>query len=177
MHTWIWWGLITLGLCALSWLAGRRSRPPPAGVGPWDTSWAVYFSPSGGALQAILRHIRGAQKTILVQGYLFHSRRLAGALARAHRRGVRVQVMLDANGQPFYPPVPAVAHLVAAGIVVSLDDHHGWAHDKVMILDEEIVITGSYNWTMAAEQDNSENLLVIRDPRLARCYTMHWRQL
>jgi phosphatidylserine/phosphatidylglycerophosphate/cardiolipin synthase-like enzyme len=45
-----------------------------------------------------------------------------------------------------------------------------------MILDEEIVITGSYNWTMAAEKDNSENLLVIRDPHLARLYTAHWQR-
>jgi phosphatidylserine/phosphatidylglycerophosphate/cardiolipin synthase-like enzyme len=45
-----------------------------------------------------------------------------------------------------------------------------------MILDEEIVITGSYNWTMAAEEDNSENLLVIRDPHLARLYLEHWQR-
>jgi phosphatidylserine/phosphatidylglycerophosphate/cardiolipin synthase-like enzyme len=65
---------------------------------------------------------------------------------------------------------------MAAEIAVWLDDHHERAHDKVMILDEEIVITGSYNWTMAAEQHNSENLLVIRDPHLARLYTAHWQR-
>jgi phosphatidylserine/phosphatidylglycerophosphate/cardiolipin synthase-like enzyme len=66
---------------------------------------------------------------------------------------------------------------VAAEIAVWLDDHHQrWAHDKVMILDEEIVITGSYNWTVAAEKHNSENLLVIRDPHLARVYTEHWQR-
>jgi phosphatidylserine/phosphatidylglycerophosphate/cardiolipin synthase-like enzyme len=177
MYTWVWWGLMTLALCGLSWLAGRWRRPsPPAGIGPWEPSWAVYFSPNGGALEAILQRIRAAQKTILVQGYLLHSTRLAWALARAHQRGVQVRVILDAEAQPLYPPGEAVAHLVAAGIVVSLDDGHKRAHDKVMILDEEIVITGSYNWTMAAEKDNSENLLVIRDPHLARLYTAHWQR-
>jgi phosphatidylserine/phosphatidylglycerophosphate/cardiolipin synthase-like enzyme len=177
MYTWVWWGLFTLALCGLSSLAGRWSRPPPpAGIGPWEPSWAVYFSPNGGALEAILQCIRGAKKTILVQVHLFYSVQLAGALIRAHQRGVQVQILLDAGAQPFYPLVRAVEYLVAAKIVVWLDDHHSRAHDKVIILDEEIVITGSYNWTMAAEKDNSENLLVIRDPHLARLYMAHWQR-
>jgi phosphatidylserine/phosphatidylglycerophosphate/cardiolipin synthase-like enzyme len=80
-----------------------------------------------------------------------------------------VQVILDAHAQPHHPLVAAVALLVAAGIAVFLDNRHVWAHDKVMILDGKIVITGSYNWTVAAEKSNSENLLVIRDLRLAGC--------
>jgi phosphatidylserine/phosphatidylglycerophosphate/cardiolipin synthase-like enzyme len=177
MPAWAWWGLIAMGLVASGWLWGRRSRPQgPAGYGPWDTSWAVYFSPNGGATHAILEAIRSAQRTILVQAYLLYSTRLAGALVRAHQRGVQVHVLLDATAQPHHPPVPAVARLVAAGIAVSLDGQHAWAHDKVMILDGAIVITGSYNWTVGADKENGENLLVIRDPRLAGVYTENWRR-
>jgi phosphatidylserine/phosphatidylglycerophosphate/cardiolipin synthase-like enzyme len=174
---WAWWGLISISLITVGWLYGRLSRRHgPAGHGPWDTSWAVYFSPNGGATDAILRAIRGAKRTILVQAYLLYSTRLAGALVRAHQRGVQVHVILDAQAQSHHPPVPAVARLIAAGIAVSLDAYHVWAHDKVMILDGEVVITGSYNWTVGAEQDNGENLLVIRDPRLAGVYTENWRR-
>jgi phosphatidylserine/phosphatidylglycerophosphate/cardiolipin synthase-like enzyme len=177
MPVWAWWGLISIGLFAVGWLYGRLSRPPtPAGHGPWDTSWAVYFSPNGGATHAIIEGIRSAQQTILVQAYLLYSTRLAGALVRAHQRGVQVHVILDAHAQPHHPPVQAVALLLGAGIPISLDARHAWAHDKVMILDGAIVITGSYNWTVAAEQENGENLLVIRDPRLARMYTENWRR-
>jgi phosphatidylserine/phosphatidylglycerophosphate/cardiolipin synthase-like enzyme len=177
MRAWAWWGLISVGLLAVGWLCGRRSRPQgPAGHGPWDTSWAVYFSPNGGAARAILEGIRSAKQTILMQGYVLHSTRLAGALVRAHQRGVQVHVLLDAHAQPHHPPVAAVACLVAAGVAVSLDAQHEWAHDKVMILDGEIVITGSYNWTVAAEKDNGENLLVIRDPQLAGVYIENWRR-
>jgi phosphatidylserine/phosphatidylglycerophosphate/cardiolipin synthase-like enzyme len=177
MPAWAWWGLISVSLLALGWLCGRRSRPQgPAGHGPWDTSWAVYFSPNGGATDAILAAIMGAKRTILVHAYLLYSTRLTGALVRAHQRGVEVHVILDAHAQPHHPPVSAVARLVAAGIAVSLDAQHAWAHDKVMILDGEIVLTGSYNWTVAAERQNSENLLVIRDPRLAGAYTENWRR-
>jgi phosphatidylserine/phosphatidylglycerophosphate/cardiolipin synthase-like enzyme len=177
MPAWAWWALISGGLCVLSWLYGRLSRPhAPAGHGPWETSWAVYSSPNSGATHAILAGIRSAQHTILVQAYLLYSTRLAEALVRAHQRGVQVHVILDANAQPHDPPVPAVALLVGTGIAVSLDERHEWAHDKVMILDGEVVITGSYNWTLAAENNNGENLLVIRDPRLAGVYTENWQR-
>jgi phosphatidylserine/phosphatidylglycerophosphate/cardiolipin synthase-like enzyme len=177
MPAWVWWGLITGGLCVLCWLYGRLSRPQaPARHGPWEASWAVYFSPNGGAAHAILNAIRSAQHTILVQAYLLRSKRLAGALVRAHQRGVHVHVLLDANAQTHYPPDPAVALLLGAGIAVSLDERHECAHDKVMILDGAAVTTGSYNWTLAAENKNGENLLVIRDPRLAREYAENWRR-
>jgi phosphatidylserine/phosphatidylglycerophosphate/cardiolipin synthase-like enzyme len=177
MPAWAWWGLISIGLFTLGWLSGRLSRPQrPAGTGPWDTSWAVYFSPNGGARDAILEVVGNARQTILVQAYLLYSTRLAGALVRAHQQGVQVHVLLDANAQTHYPPSPAVALLVGAGITVSLDDWHEWAHDKIMIVDGAVVITGSYNWTVAAERENGENLLVIRDSRLARVYTEHWQR-
>jgi phosphatidylserine/phosphatidylglycerophosphate/cardiolipin synthase-like enzyme len=105
MPVWAWWGMITGGLCGLSWLYGRLSRPQaPAGHGPWNTSWAVYFSPNGGATQAILEGIKGAKRTILVQAYLLYSKRLAGALVRAQQRGVQVHFILDAHAQPHHPP-------------------------------------------------------------------------
>ena len=177
LPSWAWWGVVAVGLFALGWWCGRRSRSRGlAGYGRWGLSWAVYFSPNGGAADAILEAIRGTKRSILVQAYLLYSTRLAGALVRAHQRGVQVQILLDANAQPHDPPIPAVALLVAAGIPVSLDDRHEWAHDKVMILDEAVVMTGSYNWTLAAEHKNGENLLVIRDPRLAEVYTTNWRR-
>ena len=63
--------------------------------------------------------ISSAQQTILVQAYLLYSTRLAGALVRAHQRGVQVHVILDANAQTHDPPVKAVALLVGAGDRVS----------------------------------------------------------
>ena len=177
MPPWVWWGLIAISVFAVGWLDGRRGRPrEPAGHAPWENSWAVYFSPNGGATGAILEVIRNARQTILVQAYLLYSTRLAGALVRAHQRGIQVHVLLDAHAQQHDPPVPAGARLVAAGIAVSLDARHAWVHDKVMILDGSIVITGSYNWTVAADTQNGENLLVIRDPRLAGVYTENWRR-
>src|SRR5262245_5795055 len=106
MPAWAWWGLISGVMCVFSWLYGRLSRPhAPAGAGPWETSWAVYFSPNGGAAHAIFQSISSAQQTILLQAYLLYSTRLAGALVQAHQRGVQVCVILDANAQTHDPPV------------------------------------------------------------------------
>lgn len=69
----------------------------------------------------------------------------------------------------------AVEHLGEAGIPVLVDRPPGLMHDKVMIIDGEAVVTGSFNYTYSAEHRNVENLLVIHDPALAAQYTQHWR--
>ena len=45
-----------------------------------------------------------------------------------------------------------------------------------MIIDGEIVITGSFNFTKNAEENNAENLLVIHDKKLALLYTKNWQE-
>jgi integrase len=82
MPVWAWWALISIGLFAVGWLYGRLSRPPhPAGHGPWDTSWAVYFSPNGGRKGGLMKDFRHAWKTACqalgVAGKLFHDFRRA----------------------------------------------------------------------------------------------------
>jgi phosphatidylserine/phosphatidylglycerophosphate/cardiolipin synthase-like enzyme len=63
--------------------------------------------------------------------------------------------------------------LAHEGVPVAIDSKHGVAHDKVMIIDGERVITGSFNFTM--EEHNAENLLVIDDADLAAKYTANWK--
>lgn len=57
-----------------------------------------------------------------------------------------------------------------SGIPVKIDPAHAIAHNKIMIIDGETIITGSFNFTKAAEEKNAENLLVIRDKNLAVKY-------
>jgi phosphatidylserine/phosphatidylglycerophosphate/cardiolipin synthase-like enzyme len=65
-----------------------------------------------------------------------------------------------------------IAHFLAhAGIATYIDSHHAIAHNKVMVIDSRTVITGSFNFTKAAQEKNAENLLVITDaPELAHRY-------
>ncbi len=134
----------------------------------------VYFSPRGGCTDAVVRQIGEGRSSILVQAYSFTSAPIAKALIEAHKRGVKVEAVLDSSQKSEkYSEADFLAHM---GIPTRLDDKHGIAHNKVMIIDGEVVITGSFNFTKSAEFSNAENLLVIRDPRLAARYAANWRE-
>lgn len=135
--------------------------------------WQVYFSPSGGATAALTRELNNAQKTVLVQAYKITSTPIAKALTDAHNRGISVDVILDKNQRT--DKYSSATFLSNAGIAVLIDAQHKIAHNKVIIIDSEILITGSFNFTKAAEESNAENLLIIRDKRLANIYTNNWR--
>ena len=132
----------------------------------------VFFSPHGGCTEAVLAAVGGAKRTILVQAYSFTSVPIAEALVAAHARGVDVRIILDKSQETDRRSDFALVR--AGGIPVWIDTVHGIAHSKVMILDGQAVITGSFNFTAAAEKSNAENLLVIRDPGLAALYARNW---
>ncbi len=66
--------------------------------------------------------------------------------------------------------------LANSGLPVFMDGDHATAHDKIMIIDGKTVITGSFNFTNAAEYKNAENLLIIKSDELAKIYTGNWNK-
>jgi phosphatidylserine/phosphatidylglycerophosphate/cardiolipin synthase-like enzyme len=133
----------------------------------------VYFSPNGGATEAVTKEIGRARENILVQAYSFTSTPIAKALLDAHKRGVKVQAILDKSQRN--EKYTSATFLANSGIPIYIDDAHAIAHNKVMIIDDTTVITGSFNFTKAAEERNAENLLVLRSRELAGLYAGNWR--
>ena len=134
----------------------------------------VFFSPNGGCTDAVVTELAKAKKTVFVQAYSFTSAAIAQALVDAHKRGVAVQVILDKSQRTErYSSADFLAH---AGIPTFIDARHAIAHNKIMIIDGAVVVTGSFNFTKAAETSNAENLLVIQDPGLAERYLANWRE-
>ncbi|MCY2927499.1 MAG: phospholipase D family protein, partial [Planctomycetota bacterium] len=114
-----------------------------------------------------------AKQTVYVQAYSFTSAPIAKALVDAHKRSVKVLVILDKSQRTEkYSSADFVAH---AGIPVQIDAAHAIAHNKIVIIDGETVITGSFNFTKGAEEKNAENLLVIRSKDLAAKYLENWQ--
>ena len=150
--------------------------PPitPSQEKPTTCNWEVYFSPHGGCTESIIRELNKAKSTILVQAYSFTSAPIAKALLNAHKRGVKVEVILDKSQRT--QKYSSATFLYNQGIPVKIDAQHAIAHNKVMIIDGETVITGSFNFTKAAEESNAENLLVIRDRKLAERYIENWKE-
>lgn len=152
-----------LPLLGLILFLGLTWSPAQAG------SIRVYFSPRGGCTDAILGQINQAKTEILIQAYSFTSTPIAQALIRAKKRGVRISALLDKSNQS--RKYSAATFLNNMEIPVFIDDKHAIAHNKIMIIDDRVVITGSFNFTAAAENKNAENLLILEDiPELTRPY-------
>src|ERR1035437_2681871 len=146
-----------------------------AGCGPQASipqGIQVFFSPGGGATDAVVNALDQATNNVLVQAYSFTSAPIAKALVDAQRRGVKVQVILDHSQQT--EKYSEADFLKNSGIPTLIDAQHAIAHNKIIIIDDAIVLTGSFNFTKAAEEHNAENLLVINDPILAQKYIENW---
>ena len=158
---------------AVDWhssIFGRLTGRSSASV--TDRNTKVYFSPGGGCTGAVIEALAGAQKSLFIQAYSFTSSPIAKALVEAHRRGVNIQIILDKSNRAAH--YSSADFLSRAGIPTFIDAAHAIAHNKIMIIDERQVITGSFNFTRAAEARNAENLLVINDKVLARQFIHNW---
>jgi phosphatidylserine/phosphatidylglycerophosphate/cardiolipin synthase-like enzyme len=144
---------------------------------PATGSAEVFFSPNGGATEAIVREIDAAKSEVLVQAYSFTSVPIAQALLNAKKRGVRIEAVLDKSQRS--ERYSAATFLMNAGIAVVIDDRHAIAHNKIIIIDQASLITGSFNFSKNADQNNAENLLILKgnkpliDKYLAN-YRIHW---
>ncbi len=132
----------------------------------------ICFSPQGGCTESVVREIDSATMEVLVQAYSFTSAPIAKALIGAHKRAVRVEAILDRSQRK--EKYTSATFLANARIPTFIDDKHAIAHNKVIIIDKETVITGSFNFTKAAEEKNAENLLIIKSKQLAARYIENW---
>jgi phosphatidylserine/phosphatidylglycerophosphate/cardiolipin synthase-like enzyme len=166
-------------LCAA--IMGLASAPAIAAAPMPATGTVQYaFTPGDRADQVIIDAILTARESVMVQAYSFTHRDIAGALIDAQRRGVSVVVIADRdtarderNGM--------LPRLARAGVTVLIDGEHAMAHNKVMVIDARrpqcAVVTGSFNFTQAAQFRNAENVLVLRDDaRLCEAYARNWER-
>jgi len=138
-----------------------------------NTPTQVYFSPHGGCTDAIVKEISKAKSEILVQAYSFTSKEIAKALVDAHKRGVYVETILDKSNKS--RKYSAADFTFNMGIPTFIDAQHAIAHNKIMVIDKETIITGSFNFTKAAEK-NAENLLILKSKELAKQYIDNWNK-
>ena len=163
------------GSCLFIVLLCRYTPPARAFEnGATPATWQVYFSPDGGCTRAIVNAIAAANRQILVQAYEMTAPQIKSALVAARKRGVEVSAIFDPSAVNERNTM--VGELSAGGIAVLIDSAHspGLAHNKVMVIDQAVVITGSFNFTKAAETRNAENLLIIKDPALAAAYAKNF---
>jgi phosphatidylserine/phosphatidylglycerophosphate/cardiolipin synthase-like enzyme len=165
--------IFALLLSVVSHHPGALPVPSVAPVGTrYHPAVSVYFSPHGGCTAAIVQALNGATSSIYLQAYSFTSKPISDAIVRDAQRGVTVKAILDHSQESERSSkLPA---LMAANIPVLIDHVHQIAHSKIIIIDGQEVITGSFNFSAAAENENAENLLILDDKTLAARYQKNW---
>lgn len=135
----------------------------------------TYFSPRGGTTAAIVKEINLATTDIKVQAYSFTSDIIAQALVNAHNRGVKVTVILDKS--QISSKGGDIKTVSLAGISTNVDYSHTIFHNKIMIIDSNVLITGSFNFTNNAEKSNAENTLIVKNSKcLIASYTENFNK-
>jgi phosphatidylserine/phosphatidylglycerophosphate/cardiolipin synthase-like enzyme len=140
----------------------------------------VFFTPGDDVAGKIIEAIQHADEQVLVQAFSFTHPGIAEALIKAHKRGVQVKLIADLE-QTRQLRQNKIVTIAAAGVPVWFDDQHQGAHNKVMVIDaataDTVVITGSYNFTNAAQYKNAENVLLIRGNRnIGKAYQDNWQK-
>jgi phosphatidylserine/phosphatidylglycerophosphate/cardiolipin synthase-like enzyme len=139
-----------------------------------ETPAQLYFSPQGGCTEGILKTIDRARSEILMQAHSLTSVPIYRALIRAHERGVKIALISDKSERT--EGLTPTAILANAGIPVYLDGKHAVANNRVIIVDRQVVVTGSFNFNPASEDMNAENLLILDSRELAAEYRKNWLQ-
>lgn len=135
----------------------------------------VYFSPGDECLHAIQRLLRSARRTVDVCVFTITDDRLADALIDVHRRGVAIRIITDnAKAEDLGSDI---GRFEEAGMAVRVDQSPFHMHHKFAVVDYEILLTGSYNWTRGAAHDNAENLIVTTETRLVSSFMAHFDRI
>lgn len=157
---------------------GRQKQPntpyPQVDVGGAPVE--VYFSPDDGVAEHVTAALYEAADSVDVLAYSFTRDDFAEAMIDRARAGARVRVIFDAE-QYAQNTGTEYDNLRGAGIDARLDGLPGLLHDKVIIIDRQVVITGSYNFSGNAERANDENLVIIHSPEIAAQYLEHFEQI
>lgn len=126
------------------------------------------FTPQQDCTALIVSTISAAKKSIDVQAYSFTSAPILAALAQAEGRGVDVQILLDKSNVSARYDV--TNYLQNHNIFFLIDNKPAIAHNKVMVIDGITLITGSFNFTKAAQYKNAENVFIIQDASVSQQY-------
>lgn len=134
----------------------------------------LYFSPKGKTMEAILSELKKAKKMIKFMTFSLTDKDIYQTLLDKVRSGVKVEGIFDGCMLSKYSLYQG---FVDKKIPVYIDGNQALLHNKVFIIDNRIIITGSYNFSKNAEQNNNENTLIIDSPRLAQYYNVEYGKL
>jgi phosphatidylserine/phosphatidylglycerophosphate/cardiolipin synthase-like enzyme len=135
----------------------------------------VYFSPDDGVEAQLVRIITEAMKSIQVMAFSLTSDALGEALIEAAQRGIEVSVVIERDQAA--NAGSEVGRLIDSGVDLRLDTNPDSMHHKVFLVDDTIVVTGSYNFSRNAEEANDENIIILYDETAAAEYLVEFKRI
>jgi phosphatidylserine/phosphatidylglycerophosphate/cardiolipin synthase-like enzyme len=133
---------------------------------------SVCITPGDDFESLVVRHINAARRSVRVQAYYLTSTTILRALRAAAARGVKVEAILDrVNARK---RTASATYLSLAAADVWIDDAVSIAHNKIMIIDGDEVIGGSFNYTKSAQTRNAENVTFLDGQEIAAAFERNW---
>lgn len=146
------------------------------------TSWAVilsaqevqvFFSPHGRCARVVSDCILHSESSVYVAAYVLSHPEISASILDAHSRGLDVGVLVDPRQKSYKSSL--APSLALSGVPVYVDSKERIFHNKYVVIDRSITLTGSFNFTRAADLNNAENLILIRDRSVAEIFLSNWR--
>ena len=135
----------------------------------------VAFSPSDGVADIICAQLADAKACVYVMAFVLTSEKIARKLGELAKNGIKVYCVLD-RGQA-RTRYSQSQYLLGCGVEMFIaPNSKGKMHHKVITIDEDTVITGSYNFSDNAERGNDENIIIIRNVELAKLYNKEFKR-
>jgi phosphatidylserine/phosphatidylglycerophosphate/cardiolipin synthase-like enzyme len=140
-----------------------------------DTDINVYFSPEDNIERIILERIKKAKKSVHFMAFSFTSEKLGEEMIRLRKKGILVGGIIEKIGSNTSSSEYVKMRL--EGIQVLTDKNKYRMHHKVIIIDEETVITGSYNFSKNANEKNDENIIILHNKEIAGLFFKEFLKL
>ncbi|KAI3634924.1 hypothetical protein MIR68_007305 [Amoeboaphelidium protococcarum] len=136
----------------------------------------THFFPSEQSFKALVGFLESARFTLDICVFTITDDDIARAILAAHKRGVRVRIISD--GEQSKSLGSDVERLASSGVPVKMDKSQQYhMHNKFCVVDGHSVLTGSYNWTKGARNNNQENIVIIHDQATSKQFSDQFEQL
>lgn len=135
----------------------------------------VYFSPGDECRDIIIQQLDKAVQSVDICVYTISDDDISHAITACHRRKVKVRIITD--DEKVSDRGSDIWDMAVRGVETKIDNSPSYMHHKFAIFDNEVVLTGSYNWTRGAAEFNQENLLFTDDRRAVASYMEEFEKL
>lgn len=142
---------------------------------PKSKSSSVFFSPGDQCKNAIIQQIRLAKESLKICVFTISDNDISEAIESAYRKGVGIKIITDDDKSS--DRGSDVQSLAKIGLKVKIDRSKSHMHHKFCVIDKETLITGSYNWTRSAAEQNQENIIISSEESVVKSYLSEFDKL